>query len=533
KRKIQKEKALAVNIDVELARKFTASLPYKLTDSQRVAAWRILKDMSMPRPMNRLLEGDVGSGKTVVAALAALMAVNSGLPRREAGLPRREAGGQTAFMAPTEILARQHFETLSGTLAPFNVEIALLTSSEAKFFIFGETQKTSRKNLIKEVKSGLIKIIVGTHSLIQKNVSFKNLALAVIDEHHRFGVLQRASLCTRSNQRESAYIPHLLSMTATPIPRTLALTIYGDLDLSLIKELPPGRKNIITEIIPPARRRQAYEFIRRQVAEGRQVFVICPRIDSVNTRINADQDADQRGYIGVNPVRNNIISNGVNPRNNQRPPASALSASDWRAGKSALLWETKAVKEEYERLKKEIFPDLKIGLLHGRMSAKEKEETMKKFSQNQINILVSTSVVEVGVDIPNATIMMIEGAERFGLAQLYQLRGRVGRDIYQSYCFLFSDSAAGAALKRLEAVKICRSGFELAEMDLKMRGPGDFYGIQQWGLPDLTLASLADIELIEAARAEANKLLDEDPELKKYPLLKAKAAEFKKTIHFE
>jgi len=309
----------------------------------------------------------------------------------------------------------------------------------------------------------------------------------VIDEQHRFGVEQRARLC-----QSQKTIPHLLSMTATPIPRTLALTIYGDLDISLIEELPKGRKKIITNVIPPQKRKEAYDFIREQIKEGRQVFVICPRIE---------------------------------PANNLQLTTNNLQLMSWA--------EVKAVKKEFEKLSKEIFPDLKVGMLHGKMKTEEKEKIMKKFKEDKIDILVSTSVVEVGIDVPNASVMMIEGAEKFGLAQLHQFRGRVGRSVFQSYCLLFTEMSSKTINARLRALVSCENGFELAEKDLAIRGPGDFSGIRQWGIPDLAMASLKDISVVEKTREEAKEILEEDPQLKNYPLLKERLKEFGQRIHLE
>ncbi|PIU16600.1 DNA helicase RecG, partial [bacterium (Candidatus Gribaldobacteria) CG08_land_8_20_14_0_20_39_15] len=334
---------------------------------------------------------------------------------------------------------------------------------------------------LQQVQGKPADILIGTHALIQENVKFKNLALVIIDEQHRFGVEQRAKLCQRKQ-----FIPHLLSMTATPIPRTLSLTIYGDLDLSLITQLPKGRKKIITQVVAPEKREKAYDFIRKQVREERQVFVICPRIE----------------------------------------PSEVKTQN--------LTWaEVKAVKDEYQKLSKEVFPDLKIGMLHGRMKTEEKEEIMRKFKQGKTDVLVSTSVVEVGVDIPNATVMMIEGAERFGLAQLHQFRGRVGRSKYQSFCFLFTDSPAKKTQQRLKALITSENGFELAEKDLEIRGPGDFSGSRQWGIPDIAMASLKDIFLVQNSRQAAKEILEEDPELKKYPLLRERIEEFRERVHLE
>jgi len=458
KLKLRKENAFSIPFNKNLIKKFVDSLPFKLTDAQRKSAWEIFLDIGKNQPMNRLLQGDVGSGKTVVAAMAALEVAKTGSPRFG------EAGFQVAFMAPTEILAQQHFKEINKLLKGFDVEIGLLTGSE---------KKTSSKT----------KIFVGTHALIQKSVKFKNLALVIVDEQHRFGVEQRATLIRGEK------MPHLLSMTATPIPRTLALTIYGDLDISLIDEMPKGRQKIITKIVPPNERKSAYEFIRQEVKKARQVFVICPRIE--------------------------LSEN-----------------SSTTLGTSKLLWqEVKAVKEEYEKLATKIFPDLKIDMLHGKIKAKEKNRIMTDFKNKKTDILVSTSVIEVGIDIPNATVMMIEGADRFGLAQLHQFRGRVGRSEHQSYCLLFSTS--GKTTTRLRALQKCDNGFELAEKDMEIRGPGQFYGVQQSGLPDLAMDSLKDLNLIKTVRQEAINLLKKDLDLRSHPLLSQKLSEFKKTIHLE
>lgn len=480
--KLAKENARAVPISLDFIKKFIDGLPFKLTDAQKKSAWQILKDMEKPRPMNRLLEGDVGSGKTVVSAIAALNAVKS--------------GNQVAFLAPTEILAKQHFKTISSLLEKFNIKIGLITGKEN----YLDKEKITRKQLVKEAASGGIDILIGTHAIIQDYypstpaktpIQFNSLALVVIDEQHRFGTEQRAKLCRRKD-----FIPHLLSMTATPIPRTLSLTVYGDLDLSVIDELPKGRKKILTKIIQPKDKKATYEFIRKQIKEGRQAFVICPRIEP--------------------------------------PKATPEQLAQGLLDERALSWmDVKAVKQEYEKLSKEIFPDLKIGMLHGKMKSKEKEEAMFLFKENVTNILVSTSVVEVGVDIPNASVMMIEGSEKFGLAQLHQFRGRVGRSYFQSYCFLFVDEPGIIHNRRLKALITCENGFELAEKDLAIRGPGDFTGQRQWGIPDLAMASLSDTVLVSKARNEAKEILIEDPELKKYPLLAQKAKEYKTRIHLE
>jgi len=474
--RLSKEKAIPIPLNLEILKKFVSSLPFKLTNAQRKSAWQILRDLQKPWPMNRLLEGDVGSGKTVVAIMAILNTA--------------KAGFQSTLMAPTEILAKQHFKTISTLLKNFNLNIGLLTGKEDKFIskkLKTEVIEISRNKLLEKTLNGEIDILIGTHTLIQDKVKFKNLALVILDEQHRFGVEQRAKLCApRSpNQR---FIPHLLSMTATPIPRTLSLTLYGDLDLSLIDELPKGRKKIITKVISPEEREKTYKFIRSQVKKGRQVFVICPRIESKENKNEED----------------------------------------------VLTWsETKAVKQEHKKLSEKIFPDLKVGMLHGKMSTKEKEKIMRDFKDRKIDILVATSVVEVGIDIPNATVMMIEGAERFGLAQLHQFRGRVGRSKYQSYCFLFTDSPSKKTQLRLKALLTCKDGFALAEKDLQIRGPGDLTGTRQWGIPDLAMASLKDLTLVEKTREAAREILEEDPELKKYPLLREKLRKFRERTHLE
>ncbi|MBI3305089.1 ATP-dependent DNA helicase RecG [Candidatus Parcubacteria bacterium] len=492
--KISELAAPAVPLDLAEVKQFVASLPFPLTNAQRKAVWEILQDIAKPHPMARLLEGDVGSGKTVVAAIAAYLA--------------SRAGWQTAFMAPTEILARQHFLTLK-KLFPFGTaSAALLTSSEARFFSGGEGMTTSKKQLHAHIREGLADIVVGTHALLQKHVAIPKLALVIVDEQHRFGVEQRASLIARGQTRAEAatpeapnaplnpdkLTPHLLSMSATPIPRTLALTIYGDLDLSILDELPQGRRPIETKLVAPTERERAYRFIREEVRRGRQVFVICPRIE---------------------------LEDANSPHPNARGQLALLRA------------EVKAVTVEYEKLSKEVFRDLRVGMLHGKLRAKEKASVMARFAQGELDLLVSTSVVEVGVDVPNATVMMIEGAEHFGLAQLYQFRGRVGRAEHQSFCLILTDSTSRTAHQRLRAVIEAKSGFELAEKDLQIRGPGDFLGTRQSGLPDLAMASLADGRLIKAARAEAELLLQQSADLVRWPLLKKQLAEFESEAHLE
>jgi len=502
--KLQKIQAPACLMNIELMKEFTNSLPFTLTDSQRQCSYQILKDLEKDMPMSRLLEGDVGSGKTVVATMAALNVVKS----RYSTSAKASADRQVAFMAPTEILAKQHFKSVIKMLENFDVSVGILTGKEAKIFRNKEEFSVKKETLAEDLKNGQIDIVIGTHSLIQKGVEFKNLALVVVDEQHRFGVEQRAKLMdpSTSSGREKL-VPHLLSMTATPIPRTLALTVYGDLDLSLIKEMPKNRKKIKTQIVNPSERRDAYEFIRKEVGEGKGVFVICPKIESKPLPTGRQAkilDQTQGSFVPVNYTFASLA-----------------------------LQEVKAVKEEYEKLSKEIFPDLHIAMLHGKMKPKEKEEIMINFKDGKIDILISTSVVEVGVDVPRATVMMIEGAERFGLSQLHQFRGRVGRSDMQSYCFLFTTSPDQLDRKRLKALVSSNNGFELAEKDLEIRGPGQLYGTQQWGLPDMAMQSLFNIFLVEKTRQAAKDILEADPELKNHPLLLERMERLRLRIHFE
>lgn len=461
---------------------FLSRFPFQPTQSQEKAMAEIFRDLSSGSPMSRLLEGDVGSGKTLVAAGASFLTIET------PPLENKSARLQVAYMAPTEILARQHFNSFISYFRHLNVPIALMTGSECRKFPSkvdpdGHTH-ISRAQLKKWVASGEIPIVIGTHSLIQKNVSFKHLALVIIDEQHRFGVSQRKTLAQKSADQKTGFLPHLLSMTATPIPRTLALTIYGDLDLSLIDELPHGRKKIKTEIVPPERREMAYEKVRAELARGQQCFVICPRIEEPDPK------------------------------------------------KEMALLATSA-KAEAKRLAEFVFPNYKVGLVHGKMKTEEKEKVMKEFAENKIQVLVATSVVEVGIDIPNATIMIIEGADRFGLAQLHQLRGRVGRGPCQSYCLLFTDTKSGPTLSRLRALETAKNGFELAELDLALRGEGSLSGKKQWGLSDLGMEGIKNLKMVEAARKEARELLSKDSELALFPLLKEKAEKSAADIHFE
>ncbi len=434
---------------IESVRRFLDGLPFSLTAAQERCWEEIRDDLRQPRPMSRLLQGEVGSGKTVVAAAGLVLCAS--------------AGHQGALMVPTEILADQHFRTLARLLGQ-----AASSSDEADNMatfmlpgafrlrvarLKGSLGAKARQAVAQQVAQGDVHIVVGTHALIQEGVEFHALGLVVVDEQHRFGVTQRQAL------RQKGDSPHLLAMTATPIPRTLALTLYGDLDISVIDQLPPGRKPIKTRVLTGNDRGRAYDFIRREVTAGYQAFVLCPLIE--------DSDAIQ----------------------------------------------AKAAKEEYERLSRDVFSDLKLGLLHGRMSSAEKEETMLRFGQGDLDVLVTTPVVEVGVDIPGASVILIESAERFGLAQLHQFRGRVGRGGQPGYCILMADESSPGARERLSSLERLQDGLALAEEDMRLRGIGDFLGTRQSGLPQLRLARLSDIPLLEMARREARRIFDEDPVL--------------------
>ena len=428
---------------------FWANLPFTLTNAQKRAVKEIYADLANKKPMNRLLEGDVGSGKTVVSAIAMYLAHLNGY--------------QSVLMAPTEILAQQHYDTISNLLSPFGVKIGLATRSKKSIKYYVESSKYKDVNKIHNTKYIIhnTDIMVGTHAVLSKTIQFENLGLVVIDEQQRFGVEQRALI------KQKGKNPHLLTMTATPIPRTVALTIYGDLDLSYLDEMPKGRKKIKTWLVPPEKRNSAYQWIADQIKKTKsQAFIICPFIDE-----------------------------------------------------SESMQTVKAAIKEYERLVEKVFPNLNLGLLHGKQKAKEKDIVLDQFRNKNIDILVATPVVEVGIDIPNATIILIEAAERFGLAQLHQLRGRVGRGDKQSYCLLFTDSKGESTIKRLKAMETMHVGAELAELDLKLRGPGDVYGTMQHGTPLLKIANFSDFSLIEKAKKEAQKIF---PKLSDYPLLQEK-----------
>jgi len=424
-----------------------ASLPFLLTNAQKTAIREIFKDIQTDKPMNRLLEGDVGSGKTVVSAITMYLAFLNGY--------------QSVLMAPTEILAKQHYTTVSKLLSPFGVKVELVTGNKKMKNEKKDKKNRKQKENPKTPGTQSFNILVGTHAVLSKNIYFDNLGFVVIDEQQRFGVEQRSGI------RSKGKSPHFLTMTATPIPRTIALTMYGDLDLSLLNEMPKGRKLIKTWLVPREKRNNAYLWIKKQIKEtSSQAFIICPFIEE-----------------------------------------------------SESMQSVKAATIEFEKLKKQIFPDLKLGLLHGKMKTKEKDEALRKFKENELDMLVATPVVEVGIDIPNATIIVIEASERFGLAQLHQLRGRVGRGEKQSYCLLFTESKNPQTIAKLKAMERMHIGAELAEFDLHMRGAGDIYGTVQHGQKFFKIATFSDNELIEKAKKEAERIF---PELKNYPLLMEK-----------
>ena len=493
----QREKSFTIEKGEEHIETFTKRFPFLFTGAQNRAISGILEDFRKGIPMTRLLEGDVGSGKTAVAASTAYAVVTTrplkhpeGVFGRSSAVADDLAQGQSygnlqvAYMCPTEILATQHFESFIEYFKHLPINIALITGSGCRKFPSkvnpsGWTN-ISRNQLLKWTANGEIAVVIGTHALIQKSVQFKHLAFAIIDEQHRFGVNQRKALVHKETR-----MPHLLSMTATPIPRTLALTIYGDLDLTLLDEQPAGRKPIITEIVLPSARGEIYEKIRKELQAGRQAYVITPRIEEPD------------------PTKE-----------------FALQA--------------KSVKVEAKRLKKDIFPEYEIEVMHGKLKPKDKDRVMNDFKCGRIHILVSTSVVEVGVNIQNATVIIIEGAERFGLSQLHQLRGRVLRSSHQAYCYVFTESNGQTVLQRLKALCLAKNGFELAEYDLKFRGAGELSGASQWGVSDVAMEALQNLKMVEAARAEAKRLLEEDAKLSKYPLLQSHLASRKKEeIHFE
>jgi ATP-dependent DNA helicase RecG len=496
----RKNKSFQVTAEVKKVEEFVKRFPFKPTKSQQKSIETILSDITKNFPMSRLLEGDVGSGKTAVAATAAYITVN----QRPFDFIKNKfqtfGNLQVAYMAPTEILAVQHFESFIEYFKHLPINIGLITGSTCRKFPSKLNKNgwtdISRTQLLKWVTSGEIPILIGTHALIQKKVKFKDLALCIIDEQHRFGTAQRRKLVRKDN-----VAPHLLSMTATPIPRTLALTVYGDLDLSLLDEMPAGRKPIITEIITPNKRDETYQKIKTELKNGRQLYVICPRIFEPE-----EYPYPASPYVG----------------------GGALSLLKGGGG-----IELKSVTTEAKRLKKYIFPEYEIEVLHSKMTKIKKETVMQNFALGKTNILCATSVVEVGVNVPNATIIIIEGAERFGLAQLHQLRGRVIRSNYQAYCYIFAEAKSVKTIERLKALKTAKNGFELAELDLALRGAGELGGTKQWGITDLGMEAIKNIKMVEAARLEATRLITEDPELINYPLLKKKISEKVDEFHFE
>lgn len=519
RREYEKFPSFKIETNSKNVHEFIRRFPFQATEAQIRAIETILADMKRSSAMSRLLEGDVGSGKTAVAASTAYAVMtsrpdnNSNLSKSENVVSdnekadskskketlienekniiepeiiqqaRRRGPLQIAYMCPTEILAIQHFESFIQYFSYMPVQIALITGSGCRKFPSKINPKgwtdISKAQLLKWVADGSISVLIGTHALIQKSVVFKNLAYAIIDEQHRFGIGQRRKLV-----RKDTIAPHLLSMTATPIPRTLALTLYGDLDLSILDQNPLGRKPIITELVLPNHRDEVYTKIKKELESGRQLYVICPRID--------EPDPDKEAAVIA-----------------------------------------KSVKEEAMRLKRAVFPQYEIGVLHGKMKPLEKDEVMNDFKAGKIHILCATSVIEVGVNVPNATVIIIEGAERFGLAQLHQLRGRVLRSSHQAYCYTFTETNSAKSVDRLKALASAKNGFELAELDLAQRGAGELTGMKQWGISDIAMESLKNLKMVEVARSEAIKLIDQNPDLSLYPLLKIHVDKHSQLNHFE
>jgi ATP-dependent DNA helicase RecG len=483
---IAESDAYRVNAEKERVAEFTNRFPFPLTKAQERVIGEITRDFTREHPMSRLLEGDVGSGKTAVAATTAF-AVATSRPAEGSGKKIEFGNLQVAYMAPTEILATQHFYSFIEYFAHLPIQIGLITGSGCMKFPskVSPTEPTSisRAQLLKWVANGEIPILIGTHSLIQKSVEFKHLGYVIIDEQHRFGTAQRRALA-KKDQEGGLRVPHLLSMTATPIPRTLALTVYGDLDLSLLDEMPKGRKPIATKVVTTDARADMYKEIRRELDAGRQAYIICPRIDE--------------------------------------PDPTKL-----------LALQAKSVTAEAKRLAKKDLAGYTIDILHSKMTPREKDTVMAKFVAGDTQVLVATSVVEVGVSVANATVIAIEGAERFGLAQLHQLRGRVIRSDHQAYCYVLPESMGQRTTDRLKALTTAKNGFELAEYDLAIRGSGELYGARQWGLTDLGMEAIKNIKMVTAARTEASRLVDEDPELQRHPLLLARTASLMQSLHFE
>jgi ATP-dependent DNA helicase RecG len=440
KHEIKTEAATPIPFQVDTAKTFVEALDFELTASQKQTAWEIFQDIAKDQPMNRLLEGDVGSGKTVVASMAAVMALAQGF--------------QVALMVPTEILARQHEAKITPLMAKLGYDTALL---------LGKQTAAERKATLARLAEPKPVLAIGTQALLGETVQFAKLGLVIIDEQHRFGVVQRQIL-----KAKSGHLPHLLSMTATPIPRTLQLTVYGDLDISVIQGLPPGRQSIETKAVEPAKRDTAYAFISEQLDAGRQAFVVCPLVE----------DSDVLGL--------------------------------------------KSATAEAERLAKGPFKGRRIGLMHGKLKADEKQAVMDQFVAGELDLLVATSVIEVGIDVPNASVMLVDGAERFGLAALHQLRGRIGRGAHKSYCFLVAESKAAGTVERIRALEKSQDGFRLAQIDLELRGPGQIYGRRQHGTLDLQLADMSDAQLLAAVRNEATKFLSLPDAMVKYKQVAAR-----------
>ena len=480
KQELQNKRSVKIKVDAMATKnlnEFISKFPFKLTNAQTRAIQDLMQDFKKPYPVSRLLQGDVGSGKTAVAAAAAFLVFSS----KTEGNKYKSL--QTAYMAPTEILANQIFEDFIDFFKhQSQAKIALVTSSGCKIYP-SKTQKGATRiscaQVKKWIKEGVVPIVVGTHSLIFNSVEFENLAFVIVDEQHRFGTKQRQKLANKDDAH-----PYMLSMSATPIPRTLALSIYGDLELSILDELPKGRKQVETKIVQKKQRDEMYRFVQSKLKEGRQAYVICPRVE--------EPDPEK---------------------------ANALRA--------------KSVEEELRKLKNGPFKEFSLAPLHGKMSAKEKDEIMQKFAEGKIDILVATSVVEVGVNVPNATIIVIEGAERFGLAQLHQLRGRVRRSSFDAYCFLLPETVSQKSLKRLKALESTNDGFKLAELDLEMRGPGDLLGVKQWGLSDTGMKALQNLKMVEFARKEALKLAKKPNWQKLFQPLENKVKTLQKNLHLE
>ena len=522
KKKYQENFSYKLKIPHKDVEDFISRFPFTPTKAQSDAIDTILLDFIKDKPMSRLIEGDVGSGKTFVAATVAYAVI-----KNTTGTSRYGDFGnlQVAYMAPTEVLATQLFENFIQYFEHTGISIALMTGSGCRKYPSksarwenGSQVKTwttiSKSQLLKWIKNGEIPIVIGTHALISKTVEFEDLGLVIIDEQHRFGTNQRMKLVKKptSMQGGHGHAPHYLSMTATPIPRTLALTIYGDLDLTVIDQMPLGRKEVITEIVGENKRDDAYDKIKKELEAGRQLYVICPKIEG-------SEEVGQIVPGSITETDGSSIS---------KKPSKVLLRADGNN-----LSDLKAVTTEAKRIKKDIFQNYNIDIMHSKMTKEKKEKVMKDFADKKIDILVSTSVIEVGVNVPNATVIIIEGAERFGLAQLHQLRGRVIRSTHQSYCYLFANAKTDKTIDRLKALTKAANGFELAELDLSLRGAGLLSGDKQWGITDLGMEAIKNIKMVEAARNEAIKIVTTDLDLKSFPLLSTTLAEKNLNLHFE